>query len=208
MSAGNTVATLTATPGLLVNRTYKITVKANAENASGVEMGTDYTMVTGFTTVTPASPIVQNESGSAQEANYCVMQFPNPTASGTHGTAITFYGRLYESGATPSGGNNPALVAQFGYAPANPDGSAISNPEYETAWNWFDAAYNSSCNGCGNNDEYMYTLTLPAAGTYNFTYRFSVDSGASWTYADDNGTGSNTGLTPFDFEKLAVLTVN
>jgi hypothetical protein len=50
MSGGNTVATLTAAPGLLVNRTYKIRVTTTATNAGGTALAATYTQTTGFTT--------------------------------------------------------------------------------------------------------------------------------------------------------------
>jgi hypothetical protein len=145
------------------------------------------------------------------EVSYCNMQFPNPTSTGNAGDMVTFYGRIYEvlggTQITGQGSASSMITAQFGYAPANAGGSPSSNPEYEVAWVWADAAYNPTCSTCGNNDEYMYTLSLPASGKYNFTYRFSVDGGTSWTVCDDDGAGSDVGLT-FDLDQLAVLTVN
>ena len=47
----------------------------------------------------------------------------------------------------------------------------------------------------GNNDEYVGTLTIGTAGTLAYAYRFSFDGGASVTYCDTNGAGSNAGLT-------------
>jgi hypothetical protein len=129
--------------------------------------------------------------------------------SGSAGDSVTFYGRIYEVlNGNPLTGNGSAssqITAQFGYAPANGNGSAKSNPEYEAAWTWATATFNQTY---GSNDEYLYTLTLPATGSYNFTYRFSVDNGASWTTCDDVGAGSNGGLSPFDFDELGTLTVN
>jgi hypothetical protein len=214
MSPDNTVATFTAAPGLLVNRAYSLIVTTTAASADEVPLAADYTMATGFTTVSPTSPFVWNDSPSTAdegEIDYCVMQFPNPTTSGNAGDSVTFYGRIYEvlNGVPLTGqGGSSQITAQLGYAPANADGTAISNPEYEAAWTWADASYNQNCSGCGNNDEYLYTLTLPASGTYNFTYRFSVDGGNSWTVCDDGGAGSNGGLAPFDLDDLGILTVN
>ncbi len=209
MSAGGTVATFTVEPGLLVNEAYSLIVTTGAASTAEIPMAAEYTMKTGFTTVTPTSPIVQNGSGSALEVNYCNMQYPNPTVSGSAGDSVTFYGRIYEVlNGNPLTGNGSAssqITAQFGYAPANGNGSAKSNPEYEAAWTWATATFNQTY---GSNDEYLYTLTLPATGSYNFTYRFSVDNGASWTTCDDAGAGSNGGLSPFDFDELGTLTVN
>jgi hypothetical protein len=55
----------------------------------------------------------------------------------------------------------------------------------------------------------MASFTAPAAGSYRYAYRFSLDQGVSWTFCDtsgvDGGSGSNGGLT-FDLENLGVLT--
>ncbi len=81
------------------------------------------------------------------------------------------------------------------------------NPQYQAGWSWSTASYNIQS---GNNDEYQGSFTAPAAGSYRYAYRFSVDQGVSWTYCDANqgdfGSGSNAGLT-FDLENLPVLTV-
>ncbi|MDP2276027.1 MAG: lamin tail domain-containing protein [Archangium sp.] len=53
MSGGNTVATLTAAPGLLVNRSYRIRVTTAAQGASGTALAAQFTQPTGFTTTSP-----------------------------------------------------------------------------------------------------------------------------------------------------------
>ncbi|MDW8251958.1 MAG: lamin tail domain-containing protein, partial [Myxococcales bacterium] len=53
MSSGNTVATLTPAPGLLVNRTYKIRVTTGATAASGVSLASAFTQPNGFSTTSP-----------------------------------------------------------------------------------------------------------------------------------------------------------
>ncbi len=53
MSGGNTVATLTASPGLLVNRSYKIRVTTAASSGGGVPLAGQFTHPSGFTTTSP-----------------------------------------------------------------------------------------------------------------------------------------------------------
>ena len=53
MSGGGTVATLTAQPGLLVNRTYRIRVTTAALSAASLPLPATYTHATGFTTGSP-----------------------------------------------------------------------------------------------------------------------------------------------------------
>jgi hypothetical protein len=142
---------------------------------------------------------VQNESGTASEADWCDVIVPTP-ANPTAGSSVTIYGQLYEAGLTPLAGAPAGVLAQLGMGPAT------SNPEWETGWTWLNASYNTACSTCGtNNDEYMTTFTA-VSGTYRYVYRFSVDNGASWTVCDVNGAGSNAGLT-FDFADEGLMTV-
>ena len=53
MSAGNTIATLTPAPGLLVNTTYRIRVTTAATGSSGLTLASAFTQATGFTTSSP-----------------------------------------------------------------------------------------------------------------------------------------------------------
>ncbi len=54
MSGGNTVATFTPAPGLLVNRTYKVRVTTAATSSSpALAMAAQFTMSTGFNTTSP-----------------------------------------------------------------------------------------------------------------------------------------------------------
>ena len=150
-----------------------------------------------------------NEAGTLLEFDYAVTQSP-PSISAATGSSQTVYGRIYETDSggvkiTGNGSANPAITAQFGYAPAKADGSVATNPEYEMGWTWLDATY-AACGGCGNNDEYIVTFTAPAAGSYHYVYRFSTDGGLSWTYTDNNGTGANDSLA-FSFDQMATMTI-
>jgi len=54
MSPDNKTVTLTAAPGLLVNRTYKIRVTTGAAAADGLTLASQFDMTNGFTTSSPA----------------------------------------------------------------------------------------------------------------------------------------------------------
>lgn len=137
-----------------------------------------------------------NEIGSVRELDYCNLQFPATTTAGTAQLTELIYGRIFESGVTEAGGANGTVRAQVGYGPVT------ANPQNQPGWIWADATFNVQV---GNDDEYQRTLTAPAAGTWNYTTRFSLD-GIHWTYCDLNGAGSNSGLD-FDLTQLGVLTV-
>lgn len=121
---------------------------------------------------------------------FCRLQFP-ATITAVTGTTTSVFGRVFVSGLTDmSGVNNPApeLLAAVGYGP---DGSDPALP----TWTWTAAIPNAGYGPASpsyeaNNDEYQATLTTPAPGAYDYAYRFSGDSGATWTYCD-TGAGSS-----------------
>ena len=146
---------------------------------------------------------VQNEAASAAlEADYCGMAAAQPIIIAPNTPTAIIPAQLYEAGITDlSASANPSVRAQLGYGPTT------ANPEYEPSWTWSNATFNSSCSGCGNNHEYLGSFSSPSAvGSYNYTYRFSLDQGVTWTYCDVDGAGSNANLN-FNFADEATLTV-
>ncbi|HHH27963.1 MAG TPA: lamin tail domain-containing protein, partial [Polyangiaceae bacterium] len=137
--------------------------------------------------LTCCAPTVANESGDADEADFCNVQFPTSITMTTAGSTQVF-GQIFEAGVTEAAGNPGTITAELGYGPRT------ANPQHEAGWTFIPAAYNVQS---GNNDEFEATLTGLAAGTYGYAFRFSLDGGTSWTYCDVNGAGSNAGL---DFE--------
>ena len=143
-----------------------------------------------------------NESGSATEADFVNLQFPSSFTLNPGQQSPSIFGRIYEATVTEAVGANAAVTAQVGYGPGGSDPTAVS--PNDPSWTWFSAAYNVQV---GNDDEYMGAITAPgAAGTYAYTYRYSLDGGATWTAADLNGAGANAGLT-FEPAQLGVMTV-
>jgi hypothetical protein len=130
--------------------------------------------------------------------DFCRLQFPlviNEMAD----TNTTVYGRLYIAGLTDQSVFNdtdPAVVAWVGYGPDGTD------PAVDPSWIWTPAVPNPSWDGglAGepNNDEYQATLVVPATGTYDYAYRFSGNSGGTFTYCDGDAGGSTTGYSTAD----------
>ena len=175
--------------------------------------GADFTTGTPSprTSATPASvcacgalDVCVNETGVASEADYCSLQFVAGNqpgdfslALGAGATSPLVYGQLYEGGLTPG---ITGVVAQVGVGPLS------VNPESQSGWQWFPTTQNISCSGCGaNNVEFQGSFTMPVSATpgsaWAFAFRYSIDSGATWTYCDSNGAGSNPNLT-FEVTKL------
>ena len=134
---------------------------------------------------------------------WCNLQSPN-FHNGLFDTWLDVYGRLWIDGVTNvSDINNtdhtispylPQIKAQLGA------GLRDTMPDDEN-WNWLAAIPNEDY---GNDDEYMLhvQLNLPP-GLYDYAYRFSGDSGTTWTYCDLNGSAD--GYTTDQAGKLTVM---
>jgi lamin tail-like protein len=149
------------------------------------------------------TPGLANDSCTPPELtiDFCNLQFPLAIEDDV-GVSVDIYGRVYVAGQTDqSTGNDPSpnLQAALGYGP---DGS---DPAVDATWVWAAATPNPAWIGVGdpdqNNDEYQATLTLPAAGTYDYAYRFTGDGGSSFTYCD-GGAGSSDGYAAADAGQL------
>lgn len=141
--------------------------------------------------------LVLNESNSAAEADACTISFPASLTVPTGTSSGLMFGRIFETGVTPTAGASPLVRAQLGYGPLT------VNPEYQPGFTWINTTFNVQV---GNDDEYQGSFTAPAVGSYGYLFRFSQDQGMSWTYGDRDGAGSNAGLT-FDFANEGALTV-
>jgi hypothetical protein len=98
MTAGNTVATFTAQPGLLVNRTYKIRVTTAAANASSVAMAAAYTSATGFGTSDPLSVVISQvyggggNTGSVYKNDFIELHNRGAVAVDLNGWSVQYAG--------------------------------------------------------------------------------------------------------------------
>jgi len=139
-----------------------------------------------------------NESNTAVELDFCNVQFPPDITIAAGSATPMIFGKVYEAGLTEAMGANAAITAEVGFGPAN------VNPTTQSGYQYFAATFNVQS---GNDDEYMASFTpFAMPGSYRYVYRFSRD-GASWTYCDKNGSGSNAGLS-FEIHELPVLTIN
>ncbi len=150
----------------------------------------------------PDAAGVANVSGTPVDTaiDWCNFQYPDQTASVAGQPTTLLFGRVYINGVTVGAGQGPGVTAQVGYGPPGTD------PASSGSWNWVDASYNVDVDGVtpGDraNDEYMGTLTVAAAGTYDMAYRFSRDGGTTWTYCDRDG--SPNGYSPAQAAQLTV----
>ncbi|HOU54567.1 MAG TPA: IPT/TIG domain-containing protein [Myxococcota bacterium] len=109
------------------------------------------------------------------------------------------HGEVYEPGITDTDGGQALMTAEIGR------GSPGSDPR-QGSWTWSPATWVSRGGDSGNNGLYEGTLDTASAGTWAFTFRFSRDGGAHWTYVDQDGaTAAGTDFSP---SALGLLTVS
>jgi hypothetical protein len=142
-----------------------------------------------------------NETDTAAEADACRLQFPMQMELNAGATSGQVFARLYEAGVTEPPGAPSGVTAQLGWGPDSTD------PRTSSGWVWLPAADNAGYVSVDNDDEYLGSFTAPTVpGSYDYTFRFSLDGGATATYCDTDGAGSAPGLT-FDPANLGQLTV-
>jgi hypothetical protein len=129
--------------------------------------------------------------------DFCRLQFPD-TITENQGTDVTVFGRLYSGGLTDLSGVNDPAPEVSGWVGYGPDGT---DPAVDPSWTWVagipNPGYGPASPGYeANNDEYQAVLSVPVPGTYDFAFRFSGDSGATFTYCDGMPAGSSDGYTP------------
>jgi hypothetical protein len=129
---------------------------------------------------------------------WCALQWPRTVSVAAGVDSELVFGRVYKAGVTEPAGAPAGISGQLGYGPLGTD------PRSTPGWRWLQAAWNPSCEGCGNNDEFMRQFNLAAPGAFSYVYRFSEDGGFRFVFCDfDPGTGDG-----FSVSDLGTLTVS
>lgn len=110
--------------------------------------------------------------------HWCILQNPQTLTTLSGATTQDISGRVYKAGVTGPGSDGSQIVGQVGYGPDGTD------PRTDPNWVFFDAGFSSAQ---GNNDEYKGRFVAPAAGTYDFAFRFSDDNRRNYQYCDSDG---------------------
>jgi hypothetical protein len=174
---------------------------ANLDGQTCVGLGQGYTG--GALACTNACTLDPTGCTPTYTIDFCRLQFPLDVVA-TTGTDLVVYGRLYIAGLTDQSPFNEPAAAVDAWVGYGPDGS---DPAVDPGWTWIPATPNPGWNGDDfgepNNDEYQATMVVPAPGTYDLAYRFSGDSGGTFTVCDGDPGGSTTGYSPADAGALA-----
>jgi hypothetical protein len=171
-----------------------LTGTANGGNApytyswnNGVQQGIPFPLnATGtFTlTVTDANGCTStdNVTLTSTSIDWANLQWP---ATGTVclGQTHTVYGQIYVAGITNGPGQAAGIIAQVGVNATNTD------PSTWPVNAWSNATFNTQA---GNNDEFTAGIgNLLSAGTYYYTFRYSLGQGCPYFYGGYNGGAWN-----------------
>lgn len=146
-----------------------------------------------------------DEDPVAYDIGFCRLQFPDAIET-TVGAQIDVFGRVYIAGLTDLSDVNDLAPTVGGWVGYGPDGS---DPQIDAGWTWTagvpNGGYGPASPGAeANNDEYQAVLTAPAAGSYDFAFRFSGDGGMTFTYCDGQPAGNSDGYQPANAGQLTV----
>ncbi|MCH9684980.1 MAG: hypothetical protein K0V04_26320 [Deltaproteobacteria bacterium] len=132
--------------------------------------------------------------------DFCRLQFPT-LIDEFEGTDVEVFGRLFVAGLSDTSGGNDPAPSVIGFAGFGPDGT---DPAVDPGWTWTAGFANpgygpASPNYEANNDEYTATISVPSPpGNYDFAFRFTGDSAATFTYCDGGPAGSSDGYAAAD----------
>ncbi len=138
----------------------------------------DVTVVKGVNSKTLSAGYRYTAEATATNIDWCVLQYPNALSATAGAPTALIFGRIYKAGVTEPAGPPAGISVQVGY------GAQSSDPRVTPGWAWSDAVWNPSCPDCGNDDEFMRSLTVELPGNYSYAYRFSEDGGYTFVYAD------------------------
>ena len=154
---------------------------------NGVQQGVPFPLnATGTYTVTVTDAngcaSTDNVTLTSTSIDWANLQWP---ATGTVclGQTHNVYGQIYVAGITNGPGQAAGIIAQVGVNSTNTD------PSTWPANEWSNATFNTQA---GNNDEFTAGIgNLLSAGTYYYTFRYSLGQGCPFYYGGFNGGAWN-----------------
>jgi hypothetical protein len=173
--------------------TYAYAIRVTLDDGGGwTYCDTDEGTANGFAVEDLGRVFIGND-----DIDWCDLQWPAAITVAAGDPTELIYGQVYIPGVTGQGSPAVELRARVGYGPIDRDPRT-----WPDEFVWLAATFNDAHTG-DDNDEFMRTLTVNLAGEYHYLYRFSYDSGATWTYCDfDPGTSDG-----FSLDDLGDLTV-
>ncbi|MBT3294035.1 MAG: hypothetical protein HN919_08095 [Verrucomicrobia bacterium] len=117
-------------------------------------------------------------NGVGGPVDWAAVQWPFSTTTIVGVATADIYGRVYHPGITDSPGQGLDMDAELGF------GADGTDPWSHPSWTWVPAVYNGDLGAQTSDDEYVATVTPQAPGVYDYAYRFTIDVGTTWVYAD------------------------
>lgn len=154
---------------------------------NGVQQGVPFPLnATGtYTlTVTDANGCASSDNVTltATSIDWANLQWPS-TGTMCLGQTHNVYGQIYVAGITNGPGQAAGIIAQVGVNSTNTD------PSTWPVNAWSNATFNTQA---GNNDEFTAGIgNLLSAGTYYYTFRYSLGQGCPYFYGGYNGGAWN-----------------
>lgn len=135
------------------------------------------------------------DPNSVDQIDWCELLQPDRIWLTVGQTSAGITAQVFEEGLTDAEGQGAGILAQVGSAQA---GSHPRNMPDD--WSWATATYAGDSDD-DSMDLYSGTLTGGAVGDYDYAFRFSLDGGESWVFADLDG--SDVGSGGFNYYKSA-----
>ncbi len=129
---------------------------------------------------------VREDPAATAIVDFATIDFPNVASAAVGNPTGRIQGSVFEPGITEATGQGAGLMAQLGYGP---DGV----PPRDSSWTWpVTATY---LGDSGNRDVYFGILNVGTLGTLDFAFRFSINGGVNWIFADTDGNDIGSGGT-------------
>lgn len=109
----------------------------------------------------------------------CEVNYPQFLDAAAFQTTEPVIAWVWVSGVTDAPGQGAGVLADVGYGETGTDPAA-------GGWTWFAASYLGDRRE-GIFDAYSRAMLAPAAGTYDYLYRVTLDGGVAYTYCDTLG---------------------
>jgi hypothetical protein len=134
--------------------------------------------------------------------SFCQTRPANTTA--VSGDSVTYEGVSFGAGTTNTTGDG-GLDSELWWGPVGTDPSTWTDNTGAS----YDRDEDGLNPGDNANDIHSAALSVPAAGSYNVAFRFSLDGGTTWSWCDGDGSdGTTTGYTVVEAAQLAAVSAN
>ncbi|MHB8876306.1 MAG: IPT/TIG domain-containing protein, partial [Myxococcaceae bacterium] len=180
-----------ATQVVLVNK-RKLTARTPAAGAIG-PVNVSVVNPDGQSALLPNGFLYETAAARVIDEALVLNELATFDATGANPVAVTVLADVSVPSVTSAAGQGAGVKAQVGWT------AMLAGTPQASAWTWTDAAYTADADGPGlgdlARDRYTGVASLPGATgpdakVYSLAARFSLDDGATWTFADRDGASN------------------